>query len=543
MNTKIKNRLGFALYILAIFHILYSFYLATSPTIWFDEIYSMLFAFRPAKDLIALTARDVHPPLYYLILREALLVANKVLPFLESEYVAKVTSIIPYVLMMIYSITFIRKRWGFLTSGLFAFSLCFMPEIMQKTVEIRMYSWALLFVTGLGLHFTDIITRRSETGRRQVANYIAIFIYSVAAIYTHYFAAIAVFWAYVGALLIIASDFIESRHRDLNISKKYLKRIVTIVVVGVLAVICYIPWLSVVVSQVGTVKEDYWIYPLSLKTPYSNAMFLLRAKFPILVIGTVLALLLIVILLCLLYNEFCKAKTGNRESISLIYAFCILPMVALTGYFLSWLIRPIFIDRYLEPSMGLFWLAICAMTGNAFDMTTEENKRNIKRVMAYVALIILCINAAVDAFNFYKSEAEIRKRGNEFNAMLSSIDEDTVIITNSDLIQSIVTYSLNTDRRVFGQGESYVQIADYNIYLYTSDIKTLISEMLPGFCYMEDGDEIKQYIDNGEKVLFITYSGDRDDVINNLKSNIGLNAELAGSYFYDHYNIDVLTIK
>ena len=161
MDTKLKNRLGIVLYILAIGHIIYSFYLATSPTIWFDEIYSMLFAFRPAKELIAFTARDVHPPLYYLILRGALLVANNLWPSLESEFVAKAASIVPYILIMIYAITYIRKKWGLFTSGLFIFSLCFMPEIMQKTVEIRMYSWALLFVTGLGIHFIEIIESRN----------------------------------------------------------------------------------------------------------------------------------------------------------------------------------------------------------------------------------------------------------------------------------------------------------------------------------------------------------------------------------------------
>ena len=72
-----------------------------------------------------------------------------------------------------------------------------MPEIMQKTVEIRMYGWALLFVTGLGLHFIDIITNRNENSSKDITNYFAIFVYSVAAIYTHYFAAISAVCLYL----------------------------------------------------------------------------------------------------------------------------------------------------------------------------------------------------------------------------------------------------------------------------------------------------------------------------------------------------------
>lgn len=536
MDIKLKNRLGIVLYILAIGHIIYSFYLATSPTIWFDEIYSMLFAFRPAKELIAFTARDVHPPLYYLILRGFLLVANNLWPSLESEFVAKAASIVPYILIMIYAITYIRKKWGLFTSGLFIFSLCFMPEIMQKTVEIRMYSWALLFVTGLGIHFIEIIDNRNEKKSIKIINAFAIFAYSVAAIYTHYFAAMAVFWMYVGAILIIGSEYIKCRSKNLDLAHKALKKVATVIIVGVIAVICYIPWISVVASQVGTVKGEYWISPLSIKAPYSSAMFLLRASFPILAIGTMLALILIAILIYLLYKELCKGKNGDKNSMIVIYLFLVLPFVALTGYALSLAIRPIFIDRYLEPSIGIFWLAISILLGRAVDNSSFQ------RFAAYLALFALCINAIVDSYDFYSSEAEIRREGQKFNEMLSSINEDTVIVTNSDLMQSIVTYSLNTDRRVFGKGESYNQVADYKTYLYMSELKTLISEMVPGFFVIDD-EELVECVKSGKKVLFMTYSDEREDVINALKENLGIDVDFCGTYFYDHYSIDMMSLN
>ena len=542
MNAKTKNRLGLIFYFFAILHIFYSFYLATSPTIWFDEIYSMLFAFRPAKELISLTAQDVHPPLYYLILRVFLLMANTFVPALGSETVAKMVSIIPDILMMIISITYIRKRWGFFVSGLYIFSLCFMPEIMQKTVEIRMYGWALLFVTGLGLHFIDIITNRNENSFKDITNYFAIFVYSVAAIYTHYFAAIAVFWIYLGALFIIVAEYIKNRNNGLVLSKNLLRKIIAIIASGFIAVICYIPWISVVLSQVRAVKADYWIYPLSIKAPYSSAMFLLRANFPILIIGTALAVLFIVILLRLMYDQFCKAKNGDIESVMVIYAFCILPLVAVTGYLLSWLIRPIFIDRYLEPSAGMFWLAISLIIGKSLNDQKDNKKHSLRNIAVYIALLLLCINAVVDSSVFYRSETNIRERGKEFNKMLSSIDEDTIIVTNSDLIQSVVTYSLNTDRRVFTEGEKYNQIANYKTYLYGSELKTLISEMLPGFFIIDEDKELKKYIDSGKEIIFMTYSGDIE-YITKLEKTFGIDVVLEGSYFYDHYDIDVMTVK
>lgn len=46
-----------------------SFLMGRNQSLWFDEQYSLLLAGKPIRDLIALTAVDAHPPLYYLMLK------------------------------------------------------------------------------------------------------------------------------------------------------------------------------------------------------------------------------------------------------------------------------------------------------------------------------------------------------------------------------------------------------------------------------------------------------------------------------------------
>jgi uncharacterized membrane protein len=43
--------------------------LSLRQSIWFDEGYSILLAKQPVGELLALTAVDAHPPLYYLLLK------------------------------------------------------------------------------------------------------------------------------------------------------------------------------------------------------------------------------------------------------------------------------------------------------------------------------------------------------------------------------------------------------------------------------------------------------------------------------------------
>ncbi len=544
MKLKIRNWIGGILFFFSLIHICVSFYFSTITAVWFDEIYSMVFAFRPARELVAFTARDVHPPLYYLILRFFLLIFDKLFPFIEAEQVGKIVSIIPYILIMVYAITIIRKKWGMFVSGLFVFCLCYMPEIMYKTVEIRMYSWSLFCITGLGIHFVNIIMDFFDKKKISIINFAAIFIYTVAALYLHYFAAIAVFWIYFASLMIILFRCIKQAKQGIDSKSISLKYIGSLIVTGIVSIICYIPWISIVLSQVSAVKESYWISPLGLKTPFNTAMFLFKARYNSEIIATVLALVLIGFLAFLLYRKVKKALTGDDKSIISIYIFSILPLVALTGYLLSLIIRPIFLDRYLEPSMGLFWFAICIFICDYLnDVINEENQKRYKVFAGYCALCIIVLNAIADATFYYPYETNIKEKETQFHELLSTIDEDTILITNLDHVQGIVSYLKNTDRRVFKPGQSFNQIGNYNIYLYIYDEKPLLSETLPGFDYIVDGAEIRKYVDEGKKVLLLNYVPSLIDIPANLKEEYSLNCVPEGSYLYEHYNIDVYSVE
>ena len=68
--------------------------LVFNKSIWYDEVYSLNLVKGNFAQIVSGTAQDVHPPLYYLILKLGLLIGNGLFG-INVIYVAKFISIIP----------------------------------------------------------------------------------------------------------------------------------------------------------------------------------------------------------------------------------------------------------------------------------------------------------------------------------------------------------------------------------------------------------------------------------------------------------------
>ena len=135
--------------------------------------------------MISTTAENVHPPLYYIILKIFCKIFNP-LDNLSFVLLGKVVSLLPVALLLAFSFTKIKKEFGILTAGIFSFSLVSSLGVMTYATVIRMYSWGLFFIT-IQLAFVYDIIHRKDTRLAWIIFTIA----SICATYTHYFAAIA----------------------------------------------------------------------------------------------------------------------------------------------------------------------------------------------------------------------------------------------------------------------------------------------------------------------------------------------------------------
>ena len=240
--------MGMVLFLLAVVMAVCSLNLCASTDIWYDELFTMGFIEQPVGRLLELAARDVHPPLYYLIVKAVVEAVHFFAPGVNSVMIAKAVSVLPYFGLLGYAAVLVRKRDGWLCAGLTAFCLLAMPQMSNYTTEIRMYGWALFFLTAAFWHVREILL----TGKRK--HWAAFFIYAVCAAYCHYFAAVSAFCLYVALAVLLLWRKRSSR----------LQTLAPWFLCAALSVLVYLPWLPSAISQVASVREDYWILPLTL---------------------------------------------------------------------------------------------------------------------------------------------------------------------------------------------------------------------------------------------------------------------------------------
>ncbi|MDE7247512.1 MAG: hypothetical protein K2N43_06465, partial [Lachnospiraceae bacterium] len=258
MKRSGREVFGWLLLCVSVLMLLRSATLCFSNDIWYDELFTVGMAEHSYGELIRFTAADVHPPLYYCIVKLFSDLCKLIVPSAGTVIQAKLVSVLPYFILFVYSVTWIRRRWGVFTGGLFLFCVTAMPQLSAYTVEARMYGWAMLFVTAAFLHACGCLmtepvvaagthlmvgdVSRTNVGRGQYLHGTALVLYGLAAAYTQYFACVAVVMVYLYLLFLFW-------RQDRGRIREWL------LYVG-LSVIGYVPWLFALAGQISAVQEN-----------------------------------------------------------------------------------------------------------------------------------------------------------------------------------------------------------------------------------------------------------------------------------------------
>lgn len=413
---RYEKKISYLLYMLTIITLLTMFFTSFSEYIWLDEAFSLKLIQHSYKEVVLLTARDVHPPLYYIILKFFVDLGNKFGGI--DKIIGSMVSIIPYISLLVISLTKIRKRWGILTSSVFIFCVTLMPNCVFPGTEIRMYSFGMLFVTLAYIEAYEVIINRSWK------YWIRFLIFGVCAAYTHYFACIAVAFVYVYLLL-------WSILKERTEFKKWL-------LMSAGTVILYLPWLFVVLKQVSDVKSSYWIPPITLDNMYGYIKFVLSPN------KGILMALLGISYVYLLFKLF-LGKKDQEVKLYTITGLLVLCFTVLFGIVVSFLMRPIFVDRYIIPSLGCFWLCFAICLG-----CLDKTKMN--RMIQGGIILVLLVVGFLNYKSFTTQELTEMKAANRVKDILVEEDaEEDIIITDTIHVQ--FTLSNYLDNEVYIDGE------------------------------------------------------------------------------------------
>lgn len=183
--------------------------------LWGDEGWSFYLAAQPIPDLLALTAIDIHPPLYYLLLKGWLVLAGPGAAAARFFSMAAGLLLIPLLYRLGHHL--FERRVGVAAAGLVAL----MPLAVYYAQEVRMYGLVTLLGVGSIYFFAGWSTGRRPGFLTKTAYVLT----TTAALYTHYYAGLLVvlqfFYSLVTAL---TTTTLAGRSRQARITPASLVR-------------------------------------------------------------------------------------------------------------------------------------------------------------------------------------------------------------------------------------------------------------------------------------------------------------------------------
>ncbi len=582
INFSGKDAFGWLLIGISVLMLGKSVALCFSNDIWYDELFTVGMIEHSYGELIQFTAADVHPPLYYCVTKFFADLCKLIIPGAGTVVPAKIVSVLPYFILLLYSVTFVRKRYSIFTGGLFLFCVISMPQMSAYTVEVRMYGWALLFVTAAFFHAYGCVEagsplmedrgttgslfmedagradnlsaedvsrtdRKNRRGRGRCFHGTALVLYGLAAAYTQYFACVAVVMVY---LYVLAAFWFQDKRRV----KEWLWY-VAVSIVG------YIPWLFALMGQISAVRENYWILPLTWRSIGGCVKFLMKPAFRSEVINVILAVVvcagyvLVVGGFLISYVKINRIKSGNSTKVyhngRVLYPFAglfVLIGLVVFGFAASILIRPVFVYRYMIPAAGCFWLCLvicldemlCKLDSNPVLRKEDSSILQSNRVIVMLrgllsAFLILLIVIGLRNYRAFLGEEEYKiLLMKDTESALAQIESEDIVLYNFDQVQAVTSYYLKEESKR---------------YLWNGRAESLIQEIIGPCETVEETDVIKDWLvqeqteqETGRRIWFIGSFNSREEIAAQWRKE-GLVVEEKGSYLLERYWFNLYEIR
>jgi len=300
--------------------------------LWMDEAFSAALLRGSMGDVLTRSAQDTLPPLYNIL--------NKIMVTILGyhPWAMKLTSVIPMILCMALGATTVRRLFGDMVSLIYIVCLWGMPWLLYYGVEIRMYALGLFFVTLCGLSAFDFFKNESRK------SLVLMVLSAVLCGYTHHFALVSAGFIY---LILLAAQLISKR-------SQIRKWLISVAACAVL----YLPCLVTTLRQMKRVSgyfnmPDISLHSIlqSLKQPFITQNSFTSAALLAVFIATVIFALV-------------------RKNIQGLIFILIYPLTLLFGCLATTVLKSnIFTDRYLIPSLGLFWLGFAIVLSDLFRKT------------------------------------------------------------------------------------------------------------------------------------------------------------------------------
>jgi hypothetical protein len=340
---------------------MYVYGIAHEP-LWLDETYSFAMVQHGFVDIVKLTTRDVHPPLYYLFLKLCTLL------FGTSPVALRLPSVFAALGLLVLAMFPVRRLFGDRTAYSFALLVAMSPGFVCFAQETRMYTLTAFLVTS-AVVYGRLALRLTTTEKGQKAAILWFGLFTWAAAMSHYFALVAVA---VNGLYVVVTAYVKYRQRWKSLALAMLT-----------AALLYSPWLVPMGFQVAAVSRGFWIPPMNLKLFTYALVAPFTYKFEDVACPwqawVAFALVALVLLGSLVVKRW-RGKDATRSARVQLLTVYIATFAF--GLVFSSLVQPILMPRYLMVCAGVFLLA----TASGLDAITSRSSTTLFALLTGVLL-------------------------------------------------------------------------------------------------------------------------------------------------------------
>lgn len=391
---------------------------------WYDEAYTVGMIQRDFGDIIQTTSQDVHPPLYYILLK-----LFYIFPGMEQLLSVKVFSWLFYLGYLILGSYICRKHYNRRVECFWLVLSGFMSSMIVQATSPRMYTLAIFCVT-LALYLAYLAINKEKVGY-----WLGFALVSAITMWLHTFCMIEMFVLY--AFLVFWSLF-----------KKRYKTLGKVLLCGVGVSMAYVPWLIILWRQFSRWAgwESGWSNTIdefginSIKDWLAEWFSTLENPEPVVVILCIAVLLI----------SGCSAIQYVKRTKNYIPCMGVVlaGIVVVVATIVTVLIVPCFLGRYVFPLFGAVFLFVAV----GIDNMKHDG----------IKLLLTVIIVGCGLFT-YKEELKLENPAG-LNAyriyMDANVEDDDLIMADSYFLMMMSIYYPENQYMIYGSVPPCMPFAD-----------------------------------------------------------------------------------
>jgi len=384
-------------------------------SLWFDDDYSVLLAMRPVGDLIHLTSIDVHPPLYYLLLK------GWGMMFGWTDLAMRSLSVLFTVGALAVGGLLVRKMFGNRVAIGSMLLVAIAPLLMRYGFEVRMYAMASFI--GICATYTLYSAWKSK-GKTQIRWLIAYAALLILGLYTVY--SLALLWIAHAAWVV----YIMVRQR------RKAKDLIPYISAFVAAAVIYIPWLPTFVSQLSNGALGPIMEPLKLDQLVGifsfNTVYLPTDKVNVVQTAALVAVIGVYIWAIPKAHKKLKAKSGELALLSMYMAVPIIVMMVVS------LSKAMYVERYLSHvAIGMVLL------GGVVLVTAADSVE--KRWQSYAAYLVVFGTFLIGVYNLvsignFSNQHQYKPTSREVATSIGICPKDAKVLADGPYVASEIWF-------------------------------------------------------------------------------------------------------